>query len=372
MEIIHLVLGKANPERMNGVNKVVYELATRQAEAGLKVSVWGITADISRNFGQRAFSTRLFKACSNPFSSNEKLAAEVRKLKPGTVVHMHGGFIPVFSSISSLLHAAGIPFVFTPHGSYNTIAMLKSGWRKKLYMPLFEKPMLRKASLVHLLGQSEQQGLMKVLPAKKNALVPYGFEAPVSQSNHTQQRQASFTIAYCGRIDIHTKGLDALLHGFAQLHNMHADTRLELIGDGPERVKLEEMIRQLGLQNAVTLHGSKFGEEKLELLRAADVFAHPSRNEGLPSAVLEAASEGLPSVVTVATNVGDSVLQHNAGIVINDTDVSQVQEALTQLYELWKQDALLPMSNNARKMVAEVYNWKRILNEFTNMYKSVV
>ena len=44
MEIIHLVLGKANPLRMNGVNKVVHELAEQQCASGLKASVWGITA----------------------------------------------------------------------------------------------------------------------------------------------------------------------------------------------------------------------------------------------------------------------------------------------------------------------------------------
>ena len=48
MEIIHIVLGKANPDRMNGVNKVVYQLATKQADFGEKVAVWGITNDTEK------------------------------------------------------------------------------------------------------------------------------------------------------------------------------------------------------------------------------------------------------------------------------------------------------------------------------------
>jgi hypothetical protein len=43
MEIIHIVLGKANPDRMNGVNKVVYQLATKQVEFGENVAVWGLS-----------------------------------------------------------------------------------------------------------------------------------------------------------------------------------------------------------------------------------------------------------------------------------------------------------------------------------------
>ena len=48
MEIIHIVLGKANPERMNGVNKVVFQLATKQAESGRKcpATKTGRSADV--------------------------------------------------------------------------------------------------------------------------------------------------------------------------------------------------------------------------------------------------------------------------------------------------------------------------------------
>jgi len=45
MRVIHVVLGKANPDRMNGVNQVVHHLATEQVERGDEVEVWGITAD---------------------------------------------------------------------------------------------------------------------------------------------------------------------------------------------------------------------------------------------------------------------------------------------------------------------------------------
>ena len=67
MEIIHIILGKANPERMNGVNKVVYQLATQQSHSGRDVKVWGITKNISHDYGVRNFETRLFQAKTNIF-----------------------------------------------------------------------------------------------------------------------------------------------------------------------------------------------------------------------------------------------------------------------------------------------------------------
>ena len=65
MKIIHLVLGKANPERMNGVNKVVHQLAKTQATLGQKVSVWGIANDLIPNYPIRNFKTVLFQQYSN-------------------------------------------------------------------------------------------------------------------------------------------------------------------------------------------------------------------------------------------------------------------------------------------------------------------
>ncbi|MBY0574697.1 MAG: glycosyltransferase, partial [Undibacterium sp.] len=50
------------------------------------------------------------------------------------------------------------------------------------------------------------------------------------------------------------------------------------------------------------------------------VFAHPSRNEGLPTSVLEVAAMGIPCVVTDATNVGDAIREYNAGAVIAEPD----------------------------------------------------
>jgi hypothetical protein len=77
MEIMHIVLGKANPERLNGVNKVVYNLATAQTIAGKKVEVWGITPDTVHNYPERHFKTQLFKTSAFPFGIDKKLIEAV-------------------------------------------------------------------------------------------------------------------------------------------------------------------------------------------------------------------------------------------------------------------------------------------------------
>ncbi|BAV06889.1 Glycosyltransferase involved in cell wall bisynthesis [Filimonas lacunae] len=367
MEIIHLILGKANPDRMNGVNRVVHELAGRQCGAGKQVEVWGITKVPVHNYPARNYTTRLFARPANPFCLHPALQAAIQS-RQHAVFHLHGGFVPQMYMAARLLKRHGIPFVFTPHGSYNTLAMHKSRWQKKLYFQWFESRLLQAAKAVHLLGKSEMDGLQEVFPNSKSVLIPYGYDleclpliGPVT---------GQFIIGYCGRIDIYTKGLKELLEGFAAFAVTHPGARLWMIGDGAERNRLTSIAAMLGITDKVVFWGAVYGKDKNNLLQQCQVFAAPSRNEGLPTAVLEAASLGIPCMVTEATNTGNYIRQFEAGIVIQDTCGEQIQNALTQLYQRMREpEAVAAFCHNARRMVAEAFNWEKIVMDFNALYQ---
>ena len=370
MEIIHIVLGKANPDRMNGVNKVVYQLATRQSSSGKNVSVWGITSSPDHNYGARNFETRLYQAYRNPFRLSEKLVSDLKEKKGKAVIHLHGGWIPVFSRLAKALSDMEIPFVFTPHGAYNAVAMKRSGWLKKIYFPLFERKLLTRAGKIHCIGESEVSGLSKIFPTDKTVLLPYGYESPVNGiKKRTHERQ--FIIGFVGRLDIHTKGLDLLLEAFGDFYITCPRAAVWLVGDGSERKKLEQMILDRHLENSVIVWGSKFGTAKEELMQQMDVFVHPSRNEGLPSAVLEAAAIGIPCVVSKATNVGQYIQQYHAGRTIDNENPEQLRLALEELCRLKKDGQLNEMGKNGMRMVVEAFNWNHIIREFDQLYHQV-
>ena len=162
MEIIHLILGKANPDRMNGVNRAVHHLATSQAQNGLRVSVWGITPTPESAYPDgRLYATRLFRSRKNKLGLDPALSKALREVRPGVVFHFHGGFIPEYFHAARMLTRQGIPYIFTPHGSYNTVALRKSAWMKKLYFPLFERFVLNHARAIHLLGHSEELAMQQ-------------------------------------------------------------------------------------------------------------------------------------------------------------------------------------------------------------------
>lgn len=370
MEIIHIVLGKANPNRMNGVNKVVYQMAVKQAEMQTKVSVWGITADLTKNFEDRNFETRLFLKSKNPFRIDTELKKALLSKRENTIFHIHGGWIPIFYSISKVLHSNQIDFVFTPHGAYNTIAMKRNFWVKKLYFQLFEKTVLKNSKKIHNIGQSESIGLSTFYKNNKTVLLPYGFENQTKIDSFTTKNK-DIVFGFIGRLDIYTKGLDTLLLAFEKLVTQYPKAKLWIIGDSNEKSKLETLIIKYNLTKNVLLFGSQFGEEKNNLLKKMDVFVHPSRNEGLPTSVIEAASFGKPCVVSNATNISELIESYHAGKSISEQNPNELHAILVDMILIWQnKKEYETMSKNAIKLVEESFNWKKVITDLNlNLYE---
>ncbi|PJJ08300.1 glycosyltransferase involved in cell wall biosynthesis [Flavobacterium sp. 1] len=364
MEIIHIVLGKANLERMNGVNKVVHQLTSKQTEFGEKVSVWGITDDLLNNYCDRNYETELFLKKNNPFAISKFLKESILSKKNKAIFHFHGGWIPVFYTLSKLLHQNNIPFVYTPHGAYNAVSMQKSSLKKKIYFSLFEKKLLENSTKIHCIGQSEIIGLKKIFKNKKSILLPYGYEnntaISIEKSNNPE-----IIFGFIGRLDIHTKGLDTLLEAFQNFQKKVPNSKLWIIGDSSEKVILEQQLKDKSFAKNVILFGRKFGEEKNELLKKIDVFVQPSRNEELPLSVIEAASFGKPCIVTDATNISQLITKSQAGKTIYAQSGNLLEKAMFELFSCWKTpNAFIEMQYNAVKVICENYNWKQLISRF--------
>lgn len=366
--IIHLVLGKANPNRMNGVNKVVNSLAENQVKLGHKVSVWGITKTLIHNYPQRSYDTRLFEDVGKFKLSNE-LKSSIAQLDEPITFHIHGGFIPQFYKVAKLLKKHNISYVFTPHGAYNTVALQRSKFKKKLYIKAFESYLVKHAKQIHLIGESEIKGTVNVFDEVPYGLIPNGQDSIQGSKEASKIWNANPVFGFVGRLDTHTKGLDLLLKGFAKfLEITGSQAELWLVGDGPDRLDLEQLARDLKIEGQMKFYGAKYGSEKDAILSQMDYLCLTSRNEGLPGVVLEGAALGLPAIVSKETNMGTYIDQANAGFVLPSNDASSITHTMMLADETLKTTAIDQMSVSAKNMVKEVFNWQTIAQQHIDLY----
>ncbi len=102
-----------------------------------------------------------------------------------------------------------------------------------------------------------------------------------------------------------------------------------IVGDGPDRARLEDEIGHLGLAGRVRLAGER--RDVAELLADADVFALSSSSEGMPVSVLEAMAAGLPVVASRVGGVPEQVVDGETGLLVEPGDPEDLAEALARL-----------------------------------------
>ena len=370
-KVIHLVLGKANPNRMNGVSKVAHYHALYLHKLGQDVEIWGLTNTPGEPVIERDVLTRLFRSQYIFRGLDPALMLAIERLKGDVVFHIHGALIPDFYLVSRILHDKKIPFVYTPHGAFNEVALRKNSLLKKLYITGFEKWMLRHAKMVQFLGKSEYDNIAKILPLKNKIIIPNGqsFEELGFQYQSLQHRKNP-VFGFCGRLDNYYKGLDLLIKAFSIYIGNKGSGELWLIGDGPDRQKLEQLAIALDLGNRITFYGARYGQEKCNHISNMNVFVHPSHSEGSPTAVLEAAALGLPLLVTTGTNVGGLVDQYKCGIHIPNNNIETIAEALNEFDQLYINGGLVKMKEASLKMVKQEFDWNRIAEKLTAIYTS--
>lgn len=133
------------------------------------------------------------------------------------------------------------------------------------------------------------------VPAKALTLIPNGVD--VTGLSAGEPAEGASDIAYFGRLKGH-KNVDHIVRALAVLKNRDSRRlRLDLIGNGPERTRLEELARTLGVADQIVFHGRVETDRAKALLKRSKVFVHASTQEcGGSVNLLEANACGLPVV----------------------------------------------------------------------------
>jgi sugar transferase (PEP-CTERM/EpsH1 system associated) len=181
----------------------------------------------------------------------------------------------------------------------------------------------------------------------------------------------SFLVGTAGRMEA-VKDQLTLVRAFIDLVQSSSTARerarLIIVGDGPLRQPALELLRNAGLQGAAWLPGER--TDVAVLMRAMDLFVHPSLREGISNTILEAIATGLP---VVATNVGGNpelVEPDVTGYLVPHSDQIQMANAIRRYIE----DPSIAVRHGMAGLekVKTRFSMEAMVNGYLGVYDSVL
>ena len=289
------------------------------------------------------------------------------------VIHAHQ-YTPYFYGLMASLHSKATlaPFrpevVFTEHGRFYPDVRKFKRIVSNPILSLFTKEIVT-------ISASTKQSLITYenFPARRIRVVYNGIDlGRFSQTTDRLAKRRELGLAaddpvfgIVARLDP-IKNHAMLLRACQQVVKVMPNARLLIIGDGPERARLEELTQTLGLAAHVTFLGAR--QDISELLQTFDVFALSSFSEGTSVTLLEAMGVGVP---IVATNVGGNpevVSDGETGWLVESGNANDMAAKLLQLLQ---DDALRARMGNAGKQrVHALFSIEKMVQAYVNLYLS--
>jgi glycosyltransferase involved in cell wall biosynthesis len=167
------------------------------------------------------------------------------------------------------------------------------------------------------------------------------------------------------------KGLEDAFRAVRLLVDRGLDVRYTVVGDGDEEptAAAKLALRDLRLEDRVTLLGPRPRPQMPSLLAAADVFVLPSLSEGISNAALEAMAIGRPVVATAVGGMSEAVRDSVDGFVVKPRDPAALATALEQLVDPGRRHA---MGTAAAQRVSADFNLERQVPRFESLYEDAV
>lgn len=159
------------------------------------------------------------------------------------------------------------------------------------------------------------------------------------------------------------KGIDLLIHACAAVRDKGIDFQCHIIGDGPERNRLQRLVGRLNLEAYIYFHGNLDKTQIAGKLPQFNLFVLPSYAEGMSNAALEAMACGLPLLLT--DTGGSRELIDGNGIIVPPGNVSELTRSLC---DLLTQPARLHAMGERSRQLANAFSWPYVAGRYRELY----
>lgn len=253
-----------------------------------------------------------------------------------------------------------------------------------------ENPLIRAISIIvdHTLGwaiaryakksvgvSGAASEFMHHLGAKEPVTIPNGIDAKqfdvARESASVPHQDMGITrIIFVGRL-IWAKGVQDLITAVSMLNEQErARVKVQIIGEGLYRNKLEEQVLKLHLTPQFAFLGAHPASAIPALLARADIFVNPSYSEGLPRSVLEAGAAGKAVIATDVGGTEEIIEDGVSGILLPPKSPEALRGALTRLLD--DEELRKRMGNAAKNYVRSNFDWDRIADKYVALFEHVM
>ncbi len=299
-----------------------------------------------------------------------------KDIKEADMIYLVSVFSPPTPLTLILCSLFKKPLILSPQGQLGEWCLDQGNRFKKQWLKFFIKPFIKRIYW-HVTSEDEEKMLKAVYPEAKTFVLPNGIDLesfgslPVEKNKsfydtYTGYRcQAKKIIISMGRLH-KIKGFDVLIDAFHDLQKEISESVLLIAGeDFGEKPSLNNIINQKKLANEVFLIGKLDGNEKLEFLHNADVFALPSHHENFGMVYAEALAAGIPIIASKNTPWQDAE-KFGLGKWVENTP-EEFAEAIKQVLNSDSKK----MGEIGKKYVEEKFCWEKIARLFIDKINSI-
>ena len=306
-----------------------------------------------------------------------RLARLIRSERP-TILHTHTAKAGAVGRIAALLAGDARPpvIVHTFHGH-----VLRGYFNPALTAAfrLLERLLARVATKLVAVSPEVRDDLVAlgVAPAAKFAVVRLGIELDERVDYDEEGRKATrrllgippdaFVVGWIGRMTA-VKRTEDIARTLQALVERGVNGYLCLVGDGPDRTRLERRMHELGVAKRCLFVG--YQENVARFYDAMDVLLLTSVNEGTPVSVIEALAAGRPVVATRVGGVSDVVRDGVDGFLAEVADVESLAARLAEL--AGDPELRTRMGNAGRAHVVDRYAVERLVDDIDRLYRSLL
>lgn len=364
-----------------GAGVYAEQIATALARQDHEVHVLTAGVDSARQLEGGALSVHPVPAIDLPFARS----LSFRRSVPGELKRLTaqvGAFDVVHSNELFVARLHATPTVLTIHHVLAVLHRIQS--RPKVrgdgnpWILRNERQAIRRTDRVIAVSTASKLELERAYPqatapvtAVLNGVDTAPFEAEVTDSRTLRERQGlipgqALIVSSPGSLTDERKAMPDLLAALAALpESIH--WKAVILGRG-DPASLAPWLSVPRVAERVELPGFVSSQRKIDLLRAADIFAMPSLLEGCPTAMVEAMAAGCAVVASDAGGIPDLIQSAEQGILVPSRDVPALAAALTRLLK----DPLLCRAMGAvnRGIALERLTWSRAASETAEVYRS--